>query len=91
MRQTYRPVPATHAHGLAKPCAATSAAKDFLDKPIGMECTQLRNVRVDGQLVFNGAGPLLQAALNGFGLVYLMERHVQPYVSDGRLVRVLSD
>src|SRR5882762_1633884 len=49
------------------------------------------NVRVDGQLVFNGAGPLLQAALNGFGLAYLMERHVQPYVADGRLVRVLSD
>ena len=49
------------------------------------------NVRVDGQLVFNGAGPLLHAALNGFGLAYLMERHVQPYVSDGRLVRVLSD
>ena len=36
------------------------------------------NVRVDGQLVFNGAGPLLQAALNGFGMAYLMERHVQP-------------
>jgi DNA-binding transcriptional LysR family regulator len=50
-----------------------------------------RALRVDGQLVFNGAGPLLQAALNGFGLAYLMERHVQPYVSDGRLVRVLSD
>jgi DNA-binding transcriptional LysR family regulator len=49
------------------------------------------NVRVDGQLVFNGAGPLLQAVLNGFGLAYLMERNVQPYVSDGRLVRVLSD
>src|SRR6266403_4623688 len=49
------------------------------------------NVRVDGQLVFNGAGPLLTAALNGFGLAYLMERHVQTYVSDGRLVRVLSD
>lgn len=49
------------------------------------------NVRVDGQLVFNGAGPLLQGALNGFGLAYLMERNVQPYVSDGRLVRVLSD
>ena len=45
------------------------------------------NVRVGGQLVFNGAGPLLQAALNGFGLAYLM----QPHVSDGRLVRVLSD
>jgi hypothetical protein len=28
-------------------------------------------VRVDGQIVFNGASPLLQAALNGFGLAYL--------------------
>lgn len=49
------------------------------------------NVRVDGQLVFNGAGPLLCAALNGFGLAYLTESHVKPYIADGRLIRVLSD
>jgi DNA-binding transcriptional LysR family regulator len=41
--------------------------------------------------VFNGAGPLLAAALNGLGLAYLTEEHVQPYISAGRLVRVLSD
>src|SRR5213595_3074565 len=28
------------------------------------------NVRVEGQLVFNGTGALLNAALNGFGLAY---------------------
>lgn len=49
------------------------------------------NVRVEGQLVLNGAGPMLSAALKGFGLAYLMEGHVRPYLSDGRLVRVLSD
>ena len=49
------------------------------------------NVRVEGQLVFNGSGPLLSAALKGFGLAYLTEGHVQPYLADGRLVRVLSD
>lgn len=49
------------------------------------------NVRVDGQLVFNGAGPLLSAALRGFGLAYLTEEHVKPYIADGKLVRVLSD
>lgn len=49
------------------------------------------NVRVDGQLVFNGAGPLLSAALNGFGLAYLTEGHVKPYIAEGRLTRVLSD
>jgi len=49
------------------------------------------NVRVDGQLVFNGAGALLNAALNGFGLAYLMEGNVRSPLSEGRLVRVLSD
>jgi DNA-binding transcriptional LysR family regulator len=49
------------------------------------------HVRVDGQLVFNGAGALLYAALKGFGLAYLTEGHVQSYVSQGRLVRVLAD
>ena len=49
------------------------------------------NVRVEGQLVFNSAGLLLEGALKGFGLAYLTERHVQPYIIKGQLVRVLSD
>ncbi|TWB94624.1 DNA-binding transcriptional LysR family regulator [Bradyrhizobium macuxiense] len=49
------------------------------------------NVRVEGQLVFNSASLLLEGALKGFGLAYLTEGHVQPYVSRGELVRVLSD
>jgi DNA-binding transcriptional LysR family regulator len=49
------------------------------------------NVRVEGQLVFNSAGLLLEAALKGLGLAYLTEGHVQPFVSNGQLVRVLSD
>ena len=49
------------------------------------------HVRVDGQLVFNSAGLLLQGALQGLGLAYLTEGHVQPHISKGDLVRVLSD
>ena len=49
------------------------------------------NVRVEGQLVFNGAEALLKASLKGLGLAYLTERHVQPYLASGRLVRVLAD
>jgi DNA-binding transcriptional LysR family regulator len=49
------------------------------------------NVRVEGQMVFNSAGLLLQGALRGLGLAYLTEGHVQRYVSQGKLVRVLSD
>jgi DNA-binding transcriptional LysR family regulator len=49
------------------------------------------NVRVEGQLVFNSAGLLLQGALKGLGLAYLTQGHVQPYIARGQLVRVLSD
>jgi DNA-binding transcriptional LysR family regulator len=48
-------------------------------------------VRVEGQLVFNGSGPMLDAALAGFGLAYLPEDKVLDHLADGRLVRVLSD
>ena len=49
------------------------------------------NVRVEGQLVFNSAGLLLEGALKGMGLAYLTEGHVRRYISQGSLVRVLSD
>ncbi len=48
-------------------------------------------VRVEGQLVFNGTAPMLDAALAGFGLAYLPEDTVRAYLADGRLVRVLAD
>jgi DNA-binding transcriptional LysR family regulator len=48
-------------------------------------------VRVDGQLVFNGTGQMLNAALAGFGLAYVPEDLAQPHVAAGRLERVLED
>jgi DNA-binding transcriptional LysR family regulator len=49
------------------------------------------NVRVDGQLVFNSAGGLLGAAINGMGLACLTESQVRPHLASGKLVRVLAD
>lgn len=48
-------------------------------------------VRVDGPLVFNNMSLRLEAALAGLGLSYMPEDIVQPYIADGRLVRVLED
>jgi DNA-binding transcriptional LysR family regulator len=48
-------------------------------------------VRVEGQLVFNTAALILDAALAGFGLAYLPEDQVQAHLAAGRLVRVLAD
>jgi DNA-binding transcriptional LysR family regulator len=49
------------------------------------------NVRVSGQVTFNGVYQLLNAALDGFGLSYIPEDLVAPHLADGRLVRVLED
>ena len=48
-------------------------------------------VRVEGQLVLNNARMIAQAARAGFGLAFIPDDHVQPYLADGSLVRVLED
>jgi DNA-binding transcriptional LysR family regulator len=51
---------------------------------------QTVRVRVDGQLIFNSVTPILEAALDGFGVAYLAEVQVEPYLKSGRLVRLLD-
>jgi DNA-binding transcriptional LysR family regulator len=48
-------------------------------------------VRVDGQLVFNRIPLILDAALAGRGIAFVMEDQVAAHVADGSLVRVLED
>lgn len=48
-------------------------------------------VPVLGRLSATEAGPLIQAALLGSGVVYLPTEVLKPYVESGRLVPVLSD
>jgi DNA-binding transcriptional LysR family regulator len=49
------------------------------------------NVRVEGQLTFNGIYQILSAALDGFGLAYVPEDLATPHLSAERLNRVLED
>lgn len=48
-------------------------------------------VRVEGQLVFNGTGQMLSAALAGGGLAYVPEDLARPYIAAGQLKQVLKD
>jgi len=48
-------------------------------------------VRVEGQLVVNTIKQRLDGALAGLGLAYMVEDVAQPYVAQGRLVRVLEE
>lgn len=47
-------------------------------------------IRGDGQLACNNIFHIVDAALDGFGIAYLPEEIVLPYVAKGRLVRVLE-
>jgi DNA-binding transcriptional LysR family regulator len=48
-------------------------------------------VRTEGRLVFNNVALRLESVLAGFGLAYLPDAQVHPYLKNGRLVRVLDD
>jgi DNA-binding transcriptional LysR family regulator len=48
-------------------------------------------VRVEGQMTFNSAAQMLNAALAGYGLAYIPEEMAQPYLTKGRLKRALVD
>ena len=47
-------------------------------------------VRVEGQLVFNNSGLILNAALDGLGLAYIPQEQVREHLAGGELIRVLS-
>lgn len=49
------------------------------------------NARVDGTVTFNNAYDVFEAAKAGFGLAYLPEDMVRPYVAKGQLISVLED
>jgi DNA-binding transcriptional LysR family regulator len=46
---------------------------------------------VEGQIVVNAVSLILSSALASFGLAYLPEDIVKPYLKEGRLIRVLAD
>jgi DNA-binding transcriptional LysR family regulator len=48
-------------------------------------------VRVEGRLIVNSVTPMLQAALDGFGIAYLAEDQIRPHLDSGALVEVLGD
>jgi len=52
---------------------------------------QALDVRVTGPLTFNEPELMLQAALDGLGVGYLLEHEVASYVEDGRLIRLLPE
>lgn len=48
-------------------------------------------VRVDGQLAFNNTSMIVQAAMAGFGLGFVMEDQVVAHIATGRLIRVMEE
>jgi DNA-binding transcriptional LysR family regulator len=48
-------------------------------------------IKVAGPLTYNEPAPMLEAALDGLGLAYILEDHAATHIAQGRLVRLLED
>ncbi len=48
-------------------------------------------MRTEGQLIFNSIFQVLNAAVDGHGVAHVPEDIAAPYLSSGKLVRVLDD
>jgi DNA-binding transcriptional LysR family regulator len=48
------------------------------------------SVKVDGPLTFNEPELMMEAALDGLGVAYVLEDRAAPLIADGRLVRLLE-
>jgi DNA-binding transcriptional LysR family regulator len=89
---SHRPVPASSQDLMKHNCIALRLASSG-----GLYAWELRHegqdmeVRVRGQLVFNGAYQILNAALSGCGLAFMPEDLAGPHVRAGRLLSVMED
>jgi len=66
------------------------ASGDFLPWEFVVEGKTVE-FQVDGSMVVNDGDLLLSAALEGIGVIYMLEEYVQPMLADGRLVSLLDD
>jgi DNA-binding transcriptional LysR family regulator len=48
-------------------------------------------IKLAGPLIFNEPDLMLQAAIAGLGVAYVLEHEAEPHISAGRLVRVLEE
>lgn len=49
------------------------------------------NVRVDGQVTFNTTPHIVDAAVDGLGIAYLLEDDLLPHIESSKLIRILED
>lgn len=50
-----------------------------------------QRVRVKGELAFDRPEMILQAAIDGFGICYVLESQARPFIERGRLTRFMTD
>jgi DNA-binding transcriptional LysR family regulator len=48
-------------------------------------------IKVTGPLIFNEPELMLEAALDGLGIAYVLEEQAEPHIAAGRLVQLLED
>lgn len=68
----------------------TSTSGGFYAWELEKDGREMR-VRVEGQLAFNDEDIIVRAAIDGYGLAFVMEEYANPAIAAGQLVVVLED
>jgi DNA-binding transcriptional LysR family regulator len=49
------------------------------------------DLQIKGRLILNDSEILVRSALDGLGIAYMINGYIEPFIEQGRLVRVLAD
>ncbi|PZO91063.1 MAG: LysR family transcriptional regulator [Sphingomonas sanxanigenens] len=52
---------------------------------------ELFEIAVPGRLILNDFAAMVQAAIDGLGITYMINGYIERFIDDGRLVRLLAD
>lgn len=52
---------------------------------------ELFEIAVPGRLILNDFAAMVQAAIDGLGITYMINGYIERFIDDGRLVRLLTD
>jgi DNA-binding transcriptional LysR family regulator len=52
---------------------------------------QKMEISVTARMIVNDSAALVQAALDGIGISYMINGYIERFLEDGRLIRILSD
>jgi DNA-binding transcriptional LysR family regulator len=75
---------------ISHPTGASCIASDEMVRSSGGDSSSRKIVSARGNITVNNAETAIRAALDGLGIVYMLDALAEPFLRSGRLERVLA-